>query len=134
MEENTNIPEEQQPVQPAQPVNQAYNNMPQTLPNSVGVLVMGIISIATCWCYGLAGLTLGIISLVLAGKAKRLYDENPGMYTESSFKNMRAGRICAIIGVCLSGAYMVFIILYLMIIGAAVGSVFSGMPWDAYYY
>ena len=133
MEENTNIPEEQQPVQPV--VNPTPSQMmPQTLPNSVGVLVMGIISIATCWCYGLAGLTLGIISLVLAGKAKKLYEENPSIYTESSYKNMRAGRICAIVGTCLSGAYMIFIILYLLIIGAAVGSIFSGMPWDTYYY
>lgn len=129
MEENTNIPQ-----QPVQPVNQQNYNMPQTLPNSVGVLVMGIISIATCWCYGLAGLTLGIISLVLAGKAKRLWEENPGMYTESSFKNMKAGRICAIVGVCLSGAYIAFIIIYFLIIGAAIGTAFSGFPWDTSYY
>ncbi len=129
---NDNINNHEQ--QPVQPVIQGNYNAQQSLPNATGILVMGIISIATCWCYGIAGLALGIISIVLSNKAKRLYEENPNTYTESSYKNMKAGRTCAIVGICLSGAYLVFIIIYLLVIGAAIGTAFSSMPWDTSYY
>ena len=105
-----------------------------SLPNATGVLVMGIISIATCWCYGIPGMTLGIISLILGGKAKRLYKANPSIYTLSSYKNMNAGYICAIIGLSLSALYLVFIIIYLLVIGVALSSAFSAMPWDSFNY
>jgi hypothetical protein len=116
-------------LQPNQPVTGQV-----TLPNSTGVLVMGIVSIATCWCYGIPGITLGIISLILGGKAKRLYRENPSLYTSGSYKNMKAGYTCAIIGLSLSALYFVFIILYLLILGVALSSAFSSMPWDSFNY
>jgi hypothetical protein len=39
---------------------------------------------------------------------------------------MKGGKICAIIGLCLSGLYIIFIIAYILIIGAAL----TAMPWD----
>ncbi|MFH2141601.1 MAG: CCC motif membrane protein [Bacteroidota bacterium] len=116
--ENTNITTNQP---------QVFGNM-QALPNATAVLVLGIISIATCWCYGIIGVACGIIALVLGGKAKKLYIDNPGVYSESSYKNMKAGHICGIIGTVLSSLYLVFIIIYLMVVGAAL----SSMPWDMY--
>jgi hypothetical protein len=113
-------------------VNQQFNQQfgqpagQQQLPNSTAVLVLGIISIVGCFCYGIVGLILGIIALVLAGKAKKIYDQNPAMFSEASFKNMKAGKICAIVGLCLSACYLVFFIVYIAIIG----SVIAGMPWD----
>ncbi len=104
------------------------------LPNSTGVLVMGIISIATCWCYGIPGIALGIISLILGGKAKKLYNANPSSYTLTSYKNMKAGYTCAIIGLSLSALYLVFIIIYLLVLGVALSTAFSSMPWDTYSY
>jgi hypothetical protein len=104
---------------------------PQVLPNSTAVLVLGIISIALCWCYGIIGLTTGIIALALGSKGDKLYKSNPTGYTEGSYKNMKAGKICAIIGTCLSGVYFLFIIIYFLIIGAAIGSIFSTMPWES---
>lgn len=104
--------------------NQQLNSQ-QVLPNSTGVLVLGILSIVFCFCYGLIGLTLGIIALVMANKANKLYLENPHTYSESSFKNMKAGKVCAIIGVCLSSLYLVVIIIYIAIVGAAL----TAMPW-----
>lgn len=103
-------------------VNQQQTpNNQQQLPNAVGVLVLGILSIVFCWCYGIPGLVLGIISLIMSKKATALYLSSPESYTESSFKNMKAGRICAIVGLCLSSVYAIFIIIYVAIIGAAVG-------------
>ncbi|MBL7887985.1 MAG: hypothetical protein JNL24_00440 [Bacteroidia bacterium] len=89
-------------------------------------MVLGIISIVACFCYGIIGIILGIIALVLASKANTLYQQNPGMYTEASFKNLKAGKVCAIIGLCLSALYLIFIIVYIVILGA----VFSSMPWE----
>ena len=104
----------------------------QTVPNSTAVLVLGIISIVSCWCYGLVGIVLGIIALVLASKGYTAYNQNPSLYTEGSFKNLKAGRICGIIGLSLSGLYLVVIIIYLAIVGAAIGTIFSGTPWHSF--
>jgi hypothetical protein len=93
----------------------------QQLPNSVGALVLGILSIVFCFCYGVIGITLGIISLVLANKAIKQYLVSPELYTESSYKNVKAGRICAIVGLSLSSVYIVIILIYFLVIGAAIG-------------
>lgn len=101
----------------------------QSIPNSTAVLVLGILSIVTCWCMGLVGLILGIIALVLSNKAKALDQANPGMYTAGSRNNLKAGRICGIIGISLSALYTVYVIIYFLIVGAAA---FSAMPWDRF--
>ena len=120
MTENSNNPNAQQ-------INQQFGNGGQVpIPNSTAVLVLGIISIALCWCYGIVALTCGIIALVLANKGMALYKENPSAYTLSSFNNMKGGRICAIIGLCLGSLYLIFVIIYLVILGTA----FSMIPWQ----
>lgn len=96
------------------------------LPNSTAVLVLGILSIVTCFCYGVIGVILGIIALILASKATAMYKENPNAYTLASFNNMKGGKICAIVGLCLSALYIICIIAYILIIGAAL----TAMPWD----
>lgn len=80
------------------------NMLPQrTLPNSTAVLVLGILSIPFCCCFnGIGGLVLGIIAIVLYGKANTMYLQDTGAFTEKSYKNLNAGRICAIIGIVLS--------------------------------
>ncbi len=99
---------------------------PIQVPNSTAVLVLGILSIVLCVCYGIVGLVLGIIALVLSSKAKALYYENSSAYSLSSFNNMKAGRVCAIIGTCLSAAYFLFVIFYLIF----VGTMLSTVPWQ----
>ncbi len=109
-----------------QPVNnqninyqQNYNfNHREKLPNADAVLIMGIISIVGCWCYGIVGLVLGIVSLILASKSIQLYRENPDRYTEASYSNIKAGRICAIIGIVLAGLYILIIIAYFVFVGS----------------
>jgi hypothetical protein len=121
--ENTSV---NQPTQPA--------TGQKPLPNATGVLVMGIISIATCWCYGVPGITLGIISLILGGKGKRLYKANPSQYTVNSYSNLKAGNICAIIGLSLSALFLIYIIVVLLFFGLAFGTAASSMPWDSFDY
>lgn len=72
------------------------------LPNSTGVLVLGVLSIVFCCCYGIIGLTFGIIALYLSKQGVSLYESNPDAYTSVSYNNLKAGRICAIIGIVLS--------------------------------
>ncbi len=91
-----------------------------SLPNSTAVLVLGILSIVfCCCCYGIIGLILSIIAIVLANKATKLYLELPEEYTENSFKNMKAGRVCAIIGICISAIFFLIGIGYIIIFGTA---------------
>ncbi|WP_431136624.1 CCC motif membrane protein [Psychroserpens mesophilus] len=80
----------------------------QKLPNSTLILVFGILSIVTCCCYGVLGLILGIITIVLAKKATALYAENPELY--SGFQNVKTGKILAIIGIVLSVLYLIMTI------------------------
>lgn len=80
------------------------------LPNSTAVLVLGILSIVSCLCYGFFGLIFSIISLVLAYKDNALYLANPQKYTLISYNNMKAGRVCAIIGLSLSSLFVMGII------------------------
>ena len=86
----------------------------QKLPNATAVLVLGILSILFCWCYGIIGIILSIIALVLAKKDMALYRAEPQNYT--NYGNLNAGRIMAIIGLILSIItiiYMVWIISYI---------------------
>ena len=96
------------------------------LPNAAGVLVLGILSIVFCWGYGIVGIVLGIIALSLAGKANLLVTQNPGIYSPSSISNMKAGKVCAIIGLVLSAIFLIYIIIVI----AFVGAIFTNMPWD----
>lgn len=95
----------------------------EILPNSTAVLILGILSIIVC-CF--LGLIMAIIALVMASRGKALYEANPGLYSESSWNNMKAGRICAIIGLILS----LLVSLYYFILIAIVGAAFSLIPWE----
>jgi len=83
----------------------------RSLPNSVAVLVLGILSIITCWCYGIIGIILSIIALVLYKDVKAMYKRTPEEFTYASLTNAKAGRVCAIIGLVLSALWLVIIIL-----------------------
>lgn len=107
--------------------NIEQNTQNQNLPNSTTILVLGICSIVTCACGGIVGLGLGITSLVMGKKARLMYENYPaGTFNESSYNNMKAGKICAIIGVCLSGLafiYWCFWLIYFIAIGTALSSI-----------
>ncbi|MGV3630387.1 MAG: CCC motif membrane protein [Bacteroidota bacterium] len=94
----------------------------KTLPNATASLVLGIISIATCWIYGLPGIVCGIIAIVLHNKDKKIYMDDPQSY-QMSYKNLKAGYICGIIGLSLSA----FFILYIIVVFALVGTAFMSM-------
>lgn len=88
----------------------------QKLPNATLILVFGILSIITCCCYGIIGLGLGVVAIILANKATKIYIENPEEYT--GYSNVKTGKILAIIGVVLCVIYLITIIYFYTTIGA----------------
>ncbi|MBF04781.1 MAG: hypothetical protein CMP76_15980 [Flavobacterium sp.] len=87
----------------------------QKLPNATAVLILGILSILTCCCYGVIGLVLGIIGLVISKKDLLMYKENPSLY--SNYSNLNIGRILCIIGIVLSAIYVVYMIFLFSTLG-----------------
>ncbi|KMQ67565.1 membrane protein [Chryseobacterium sp. FH2] len=87
----------------------------QKLPNATAVLILGIVSILGCCCYGLPGLIAGIIALVLAKKDGELYKNNPTAY--SNYSQLNAGKIMAIIGIILSVLYVIYVIVLVSTVG-----------------
>ena len=98
---------------------------PAALPNATAVLVMGILSIITCWVLGIVGAVLGIIAIVLHKKDKALYLSNKAKY-EQSFKNSKAGFVCSIIGLSLSALWIIYYLFWVILVAGAVSAASSG--------
>lgn len=90
-------------------LGQGHANAAQ-LPNATATLVLGILSIVICFI-------CGIVALAISNKDMSLYRANPELYSEASYNNIKAGRICAIIGIALQ---LVGLVLYILIIAFAV--------------
>ncbi len=80
------------------------------LPNATATLVLGILSIVVCFI-------CGIIALVISNKDVSLYKSNPELYSAASYNNIKAGRICAVIGIALQVVGLIF---YIIVIAFAV--------------
>lgn len=91
----------------------------QELPNASLILVFGILSIVGCCCYGVVGVIFGIITLVMANKAIEIYNADPEMYM--GYQNVKIGRILAIIGLVLSGLFLLTLIAMLLFFGGMEG-------------
>lgn len=89
------------------------NNSEQQLPNATATLVLGILSIVVCFI-------CGIIALVMSNKDVALYKSNPSAYSVTSYNNIKAGRICAIVGIALQVVGLIF---YLIFVVALVSNV-----------
>jgi len=87
------------------------------LPNSTTVLVLGIASIPMCCCINIASLAISIIAIVLYNKDKALYLANPQAYTPGSYSNLKAGNVCAIVGLILSVISLLFTIWFALQFG-----------------
>ena len=103
------------------------------VPNSQGILILGIFSLVITVCCGGLGfvsLVLGIVAVAMSAKAIQSYEQNPNAYLEGSFKNINAGRICGIIGICLNGLIILAGLIYLLVVGASLATIFSSLPWE----
>lgn len=86
------------------------------LPDGSAVLVLGILSILGSFCYGIFGIILGIVALAISGRSARMLRESPGAYTLSSVSNFKAGRVCAIVGLCISAIYIVVLGIVMLVL------------------
>lgn len=86
----------------------------QKLPNSTAILVLGILSIPGC-CFYAIGLVLGIVALVLAKGATKMYNQNPDQY--DGIANVNTGKILAVIGIILSVLYIAGVIYLVALFG-----------------
>lgn len=103
-------------------MEQKFYEPQEALPSSTLVLVLGILSIVSCFCYGIPGFVCAAIALLIARSSTKLYIANPGKYTVSSFSNLNAGKICAWIGLIPSILYIILIIIIVIIFGWAIVS------------
>jgi hypothetical protein len=91
------------------------SNTGNQLPNATATLVLGILSIVVCFI-------CGIIALVISNKDMAMYRANPGLYSVSSYNNIKAGRICSIIGIILQVlgiiVYIIFIAFFISMAGS----------------
>ncbi|CAD7798192.1 hypothetical protein CHRY9390_00296 [Chryseobacterium aquaeductus] len=87
----------------------------QNLPNATAVLVLGIVSIVGCCCYGIPGIIAGAIGLYLFNKDKALYLQNPDQYL--NYNNLNTGRILSIIGISISLLYIITIVIFGFVFG-----------------
>lgn len=98
-----------------------YENLPPrgqlSTPNSTESMVLGILSIVFCWCWGILSIILGIVTLVLANQGEKEYRKNPSLYSEVSYRNLRTGRTCAIVGLCLAAITILGAIIYFIVFG-----------------
>jgi hypothetical protein len=85
----------------------------EKLPNATAVLVLGICSIVF-GCF-VVGMVLGIIGLVLAGKSKRLYKENPDKY--EGYGSLNAGFVMSIIGTIIGSLYTIYWVIAVAFLG-----------------
>ena len=90
-----------------------YGNPKIMLPNATAVLVLGICSIV----FSCVGLVLGIIGIVLASKGRKMYREAPHLY--DGYGQLNAGYIMSIIGVCIGGLTVLYLIIGLLILGSS---------------
>jgi len=87
----------------------AMTNIPtRDLARAGGTLAMGIVSIPLC--FNIVGIILAIMTLVRSGKALSEFRSNSLLYTESSYKKMKAARICATVSLCLLGTGVLVLI------------------------
>ncbi|MEW7281103.1 CCC motif membrane protein [Aquimarina sp. 2201CG1-2-11] len=100
----------------------------QTLPNSTVILVLGILSILGCCCYGIPGIIFGIVTIIMANKATTVYNENLELYSHTGLQNVKTGKILAIIGLVLSILYFIYSIFSIFLYGIlGIGTIYEIM-------
>lgn len=87
----------------------------RSLPNATATLVLGILSLLSCFCYGFPGMLFAGIALAISVKPMKMYKAEPDLY--SDYGNLRAGRIMAIIGLVLSLLFIITLISLIAIFG-----------------
>ena len=110
---------------PHHPENQSFH--PQIpLPNATIILILGIASIVlSVWYLSILGFITSIVTLVMANRDQATFLEHPGRYTVHSYRQIKAGKVLAIIGLVISIFF--FALIMLTIFGVLITLPFMGM-------
>ena len=90
-------------------------------------LVLGILSIVPgiCLFYGIGGVIMGTIALVISREDFSAVKAHPTEYNQSQVGTLKAGRVCAIVGLSLSGLLMLVAVMWLILFGTMLASMGS---------
>ena len=88
------------------------------LPNSNAVLIIGILSILSCFLIGFPGVILGFIGMKLYKRPHGLYKIAPELYRKESCKDLRVGYIMSVIGFAMSLLFVLFLLFYVFVFGS----------------
>jgi ABC-type Fe3+ transport system permease subunit len=83
----------------------------EDIPHSKTVLILGIVSIPSCFCFGIVGVIIAFFTFYLHKKAILSYTSNSEKYRKTSYNNLKTGKICATIGLILGLMYLLFVAL-----------------------
>jgi len=83
----------------------------EDIPYSKTVLILGILSIPTCFCFGIVGVVTAFIAFYLHKKALLSYNSNSEKYRKTSYNNLKTGKVCATVGLILGLMYLLFVAL-----------------------
>jgi len=95
---------------------QNYNPRPQDSPDSMLILILGIVSIIVTWFVPGAGIIPSIVALAKFKKANQIYLENPRNYTRESANYLKIGQITSIIGLVISALIILSVIVVVAIL------------------
>jgi hypothetical protein len=95
-------------------VSDYHTSVQVNLPNARKVLVLGVLSlIFSSWYFAIIGVILSLRALLLANHDLALYNKNKSGYSLNSYNNLKAGRVCAIIGLSVSILFCILLLLIL---------------------
>lgn len=105
-----------------------HRNTLKQAPNSKMILVLGILSIFPgSFSFGLLGIILSVITLSLASGSKEKVEASPDSFDESSLKQIKTGKVCAITGLILSVLSFFALMIYAIYFSASL------LGTDSYY-
>lgn len=94
------------------PVAQFGTNPGQTSGRAIASMVLGIVSLVTCFAYGIIGMPCAIIAIILSKKARLAVQD--GTAPISSLGMAKAGKICGWIGVGLNSIGLLLLLFYVI--------------------
>lgn len=90
-------------------MEQQYNAPLKANGKAIAAMVLGIVSIPTCFCYGIVSIICGGLGLIFAIMAKK--EIEAGGFTSGSRGMNTAGLVCSIIGLLLGLGYIIILII-----------------------
>lgn len=105
-------------------INQFGTTATQTSGRAITSMVLGIISIVTCFAYGLIGMPCAVLAIIFAKKARLAVQA--GTAPATSLGMATAGKVCGWIGVGLNSIGLILFFVYIAIFIVAMFAGFTG--------